>query len=297
MGFACGPKSRLSGPDISFVAISAITNLASLASYAALNRASMALYKSMERLSTGKKINRASDDPAGAAAVDQMKVKLTTIHRRIDTIDFQERYLGARDGAESAVSDLLLQLKTDVTAAANTSGLTDEEKQAYQEDASSILKTLDHLSQTTTFDGQQILTNYGSGQLGGRAVVRPADPNNPNQPPGFYTILDLAEGGKLNLVDGDLESAQKVVDAAVSSVAGDRAAIGIELKSMDTERSGLLTEMENTEAARSMIEDTDYAEETSNLVRAQVLREASLYVLQLAGKQHADTVLSLLKQQ
>jgi flagellin len=288
-------KSRSEGPDICGMGVSALTNLVSLTSYAALNRASMAMYRSMERLSTGKKINRASDDPAGAAAVDQMKMRLTTIHRQIDTIDYQEHYLGAREGAESAIGDLLMKLKTDVVGAANTSGLTDAEKQAFQEDASSILKTIDHLSQTTTFDGQQILTNYGSGQLGGGAALRPRDSNNPNQPLQFYTILDLAEGGKLNLVDGDLEAAQKVVDAAVSSVSTDRAAIGTQLKSMASERSGLLVELENTEAARSQIEDTDYAEETANLVRAQVLREASLYVLQLTGKQQSDTVLSLLK--
>lgn len=266
--------------------------------YAALNRASGAMYQSMERLSTGKRINRASDDPAGMTAAEQMKAKLAGLHTQIDTIDYQERYLGAREGAASAISDLLVRLKGDVTAAANTSGLSDAEKKGLQDDADNILQAIDHLSQTTTFDGQQILTNYGSGRLGGGVAERPGDPIDPNQPPrppGFYTILDLAGGGKLNLVNGDLESASKVVDEAVSSVAKDRAAIGTQVNSMDADKGRLLAELENTESARSQIEDTDYAAETANLVRAQVLREASLYIMQLASKQQADTVLSLLK--
>jgi flagellin len=285
--------------------ISALTNIAAMQSMYAMNQASRAMYTSMERLATGKKINRASDDPAGVQAVDQLKARLATIHKRIDTIDFQEHYLGAREGAESVMSDLLVQLKGDVTMAANKSGLTDGEKQALQEDATSVLKTIDYLAQSTTFNGQQILTGTNTNTLGTGVVQRPhdpphIDPNDPNQPPPsrdgeFYSILDLAHGGKLNLVDGDIESAAKVVDAAVTSMSTNRAAIGTQLNSMQSEKQGLMVEMENTEAARSQIEDTDYAEETSKLVRAEVLREASLYVMQLAGKQQSQTVLSLLK--
>jgi flagellin len=275
--------------------ISALTNLAAMQSLYAMNQASREMYASMERLATGKKINRASDDPAGSAAVDNLKARLATIHGQIDTIDFQESYLGAREGADSVVSDLLVQLKTDVTAAANKSGLTDAEKQAYQDDATSILKTIDYLSQSTTFNGQQILAGTNSTNLGTGVVERPRDGTGDGRDATFYSIQDLAQGGKLNLVDGDIESAAKVVDAAVTGMADSRAAIGTQLKSMDSEKNGLQVELENTEAARSQIEDTDYAEETSKLVRAEVLQQAAMYIMQLAGKQRAETVLSLIK--
>jgi flagellin len=303
-----GPKSESVGTDIPIVAVSALTNLSALQGLSSLNNASRQMFVSMERLSTGKKLNHASDDTAGIQTVDQLKARLATISRRIDTIDFQEHYLGARDGAESVVSDLLYQLKSDVTAAANKAGLTDSEKQALQDDATSVLKTIDYLAQSTTYNGEQILTNLHTTSLGAGVVTRPpqphdpppANPNDPHQPPPreqaqFYSILDLSAGGKLNLVDGDLGAAQQVVDAAVSSVSTGRAAIGNEMKSMDAEKNQLLVEQENTESARSQIEDTDYAQETSKLVRAEVLRQAALYVMQLAQKQLADTVLKLIR--
>jgi flagellin len=268
----------------------------------AVNRASQQMFKSMERLATGKKINHASDDPAGTQVVEQKKTRLATINKRIDTIDYQEHYLGARDGAESVVSDLMLQLQSDVTQAANTSGLTAAEKQALQDDATSVLKTIDFLSQTSTFNGQQILTGDSTTNLGSGAAARPSGPPqiDPNTglpipaPTQYYSLHDLSEGGDLNLVSGDLEAAQKVVTQASSTINGDRAAIGNQINSIESEKRTLMSELENTEAARSQIEDTDFAEETSKLVRTKLLQEVSLYVTQLAEKQQSDTVLKLL---
>ena len=305
-----GPKWRGRRPDIRHVSgTSAITNLSALKGLYALNSASAQMYKSMERLATGKKINRASDDPAGMQAADKLKERLAVIHKQLDTIDFQEHYLGAREGAQSVVSDLLAQLKGDVTAAANKSALTDGEKQALQDDATSVLKTIDYLAQSTTFNGEQILTGYHTTSLGRGVVERPrtgaphdphdpqdpGDPNAPPAPPQFYSLLDLTQGGGLNLIDGDIESAAKVVESAVTAMSSGQAAIGTQIQTMESQKRQLMVEMENTESARSQIEDTDYAEETSRLVRAEVLRQASLYVIQLANNHQAQTVLGLLK--
>jgi flagellin len=284
------------------VSITAASNIPALLGINAFNRASQQMFTSMERLSTGKKINRASDDPAGMQAAEQMKARLATINSRIDTIDYQDHYLGARDGAQSVVSDQILKLQSDVTQAANTSGLTASEKQALQDDASSILKTIDFLSQTSTYDNQQILTGDTTSNLGSGVAARPTAPpqTDPNTglpipaPTSYYSLHDLSEGGDLNLVTGDLDAAQKVITQAAATINGDRAAIGTQINTLGSERRGLMSELENTEAARSQIEDTDYAEETSKLVRAQILQEVSVYVTQVAEHQQTNTVLKLL---
>src|SRR5262245_28254685 len=140
--------------------LSAISNLAGLKGMASLNAASRMMATAMERLTTGKRINHGYDDPSGVQAVDQFKARIAKINEQMKTLDFQEHYMGARDGAESVIGDLLIELKGHAVAAANTAGLTDDERQALQTDADSIVKTIDYLSQTSTFNNQQILTGY-----------------------------------------------------------------------------------------------------------------------------------------
>ncbi len=267
-GIELAIKTSVGWPDSRSVsAFSINTDLAGLRARGTLGSIAKQVNQAIEHLATGKRLNRASDDPSGITTVDALKVRLTEVNKRLERLDFTEHYLGARDGAEAAVADLLLQLQSSVTTSANTGGLTQEEREAIQGDAVGIIKAIDYLAQNTTFNGQQILTGF--------------------------TAKHLGVAG-LDLVEGDREAAQQAVTAAIKGLGISRAAIGTQVQGIQSERRQLQTELENTEAARSLIEDADFAQETASLIRAQTLQDANLFILQLATEQKKQMVESLL---
>jgi flagellin len=250
-----------------------MTNLSAMTGLAAANRHGLDLSRSMERLITGRRINRASDDPAGSVAVDSMKAELATLHSKIEGTIRESKRLGALDGAHSVVLDLVHELEGVVVQSANTAGLSETEKRANQEQASSILETIDYLANTTVFDGQQIARGLTSDSLG---------------------LTALGAGKDLNLVDGDLEEAQKAVHGAVESLSFQRATIGNAERDGEREIDRLQDQVIQITAAKSQIEDTDYAAETANMIRAQMMQQASLYVTKLAMQQHTEVLQMLL---
>lgn len=264
-----------------------------------LDRHSAEIQRSLERLSTGKRINRASDDPAGAIAVQNFAAEQSVLERKIASLDFRSLRLSALEGGLSVVSDLMVELQSLVVTAGNRDGLTRSEREGLQIEADSILQTLTHLKQTTTFKGEFLLQGAFNGQTGGVQVVAPqpsTDPDSPAGPPVLQTIgIDgLRRGGRFNLIDGDLENAQKVVDSAVDTIVGNRAAAGAAMKQIDSERDVLAVQLENITASRSAIEDTDYAREVGSLVRSQIMQQAAIFAVMTARNISKQNALALL---
>ena len=97
---------------------------------------------------------------------------------------------------------------------------------------------------------------------------------------------DLGSGNSSNLVDGDLETAQKIVDAAISQVSSLRGKIGaFQSNVINSTINSLGVALENTSAAESSIRDTDFASETAAMTRAQILSSASTNILSIANSQ------------
>lgn len=256
------------------MSVSALTSLATLRATTMIGVHQRLMERSMERLATGKRINHASDDPAAIPVLDTMKARRVELERRIQRLDLNEKYMGARDGLASVVGDQLIELRGLVVQAANKGAMTTDELDALQEQADWVLKGIDFIANTYTFDEQQIGQAYSAQSLG---------------------LLGLKAGGKSNLVDGDLEAASTTVDHAISSLASMRGTIGAGLQSADHERAALQEELIQLTQAQSQIEDTDYAKETSEFVRAQALTQVAMFVSQLAKKQSSDTVLALVQ--
>jgi flagellin len=262
---------------------------ASLRGIFSLKRANRDVQTSLERLSTGKKLNRASDDPAGSIAADNMAGQIKSIEARIRSISQEDGYIGAREGGYSVVSDMLTELTGLIVTAANRDGLSDTEKKALQQQADGILKGINNAANTTTFKGQAILTELNTARLGSSRPVEGGGTLSDGN-----SLASLGDGGTLNLIDGDLETAQKVVEAAASSVSTMRATFGAKMKANDSAVAALQEELANVSGARSAIVDTDYAEETAKLVRAQVQQEMSTFALQINADQR-KALLDMLK--
>lgn len=246
----------------------------------------MAVSKSLERLATGRRINRSADDPSGMQTAERLSADQIKLQKKIEAGAFEHAFLGAREGAMSVVSDLLIDLQGVVERAANVGGLSAEERSALQTEADGILAAIDQVAVGSTFNGQRLLAGYTAADLS--KTQRSVDDGQGGTTIVEYSLADLRTGGAFDLMDGDLTTAFEMVKSAVGSVATTRGAIGNRMKAIDANVRAWTQEWEGTTAAKSLIVDADYAAEVSSLVRSQILQQAAVFSARLALGQAAQ---------
>ena len=129
------------------------TNVSSLIAQRVLKKNNSSLNTSLERLSTGLKINRGADNPAGLIASENLRAEKTGIAQAIDNAERASNIIGTAEGGLTEVSSLLNELQSLVSQSANTGGLSTEEIQANQLQVDSILNSVNRISNTTQFGG------------------------------------------------------------------------------------------------------------------------------------------------
>lgn len=239
--------------------------------------------QSLERLSTGLRINRGSDDPAGLIASQNLSAMLTSLEADARTMGRADHVAGVAEGALGAASDLLQEANSLAVQAANTDGLSLEEKEALQSQMDSILSAVDRLGVNTKFNGDTLLDGTTTVSAGDESLDLPelsSTALGESDVDGIdRTASDLGSGGALNLVDGDLTGAQKVIHAAIADVSAARGRIGAFQDNMSFQLQARGIAIESTAAALGAIRDTDYAFQTAALNRAMVLHQAALGAL------------------
>lgn len=272
--------------------ISPLSSFSFMIGQRGLREAQGVIHQAVERLATGKRINRAADDPSGLVAAERFTDHIRRIEGKLTALDHEEARLGATDGALSVVTDLLHELNALTVSAASKGGLGEGEADSLQLQADEILKALDFIANTATFKDQKLFESLFTTSLGRVEATVHGEGDDVKTVEAMLGAM--RSGGVLNLVDGDLEAAQKSVELALDSISTRRAAIGSRIThGIHAERGQLLTELENSEAARSQIVDADIAVEMSNLIRGQILQQASISAL-LIGRQGPHQALKLL---
>ncbi len=137
------------------------TNVSSLIAQRVLRRNNNNLNTSLERLSTGLKINKGADNPAGLIASENLRAEKTGISQAIDNAERASNMIGTAEGGLGEISSLLTELEGLVNEAANKGGLSTEEIEANQLQVDSILTTINRIAQSTSFQGIKLLNgNY-----------------------------------------------------------------------------------------------------------------------------------------
>jgi len=137
------------------------TNVSSLIAQRVLRTNNDNLNKSLERLSTGLKINTGADDPAGLIASENLRAEQTGITQAINNAERASNIMGTAEGGLNEVSSLLTQLQSLVGQSASTGGLSAEEVSANQLQVDSILNTINRIAGATSFQGKKLLDgNY-----------------------------------------------------------------------------------------------------------------------------------------
>ncbi|MBL8757136.1 MAG: flagellin [Phycisphaerae bacterium] len=133
------------------------TNVSSQIAQRILSQNNKTLNTTLERLSTGLRINRGKDDPAGLIASENLRGEKSALGSAINNAERTDQLVNIAEGGLQEVSNLLTDLQGLITATANNAGLSTEEKQANQLQIDSILQTIDRIADTTNFQGVKLL--------------------------------------------------------------------------------------------------------------------------------------------
>ena len=275
------------------------TNLNSLNAQRNLNMSQASLATSMQRLSSGLRVNSAKDDAAGLAIAERMNTQVRGMNVAIRNANDGISLAQTAEGALGTISnnlqrmrELAVQSANDTNGASDRTALDNEYKQLAGENARVIANT--------TFNGQPLLT--GAGGTGGVFTFQVgANSSADNQI--SITTTDIATPmgtntqGAAATLGGTAATALTAMgdlDAALTAVNGARSTLGASQSRFDAVISNLQVAAENQTAARSRIMDADFAAETANLSRAQILQQAGTAMVAQAN-QLPQQVLQLLK--
>lgn len=267
----------------------------------------------LERLSTGLRINRGSDDPAGLVSSEAISAALASLEAESRSLDRSQAVVNTAEGAISEISGLLIEAEGLAVTAANTGGMSEAEREALQMEMDSILQTVDRLASTAEFNGQKLLdgtfgvplgggfseaiSSMGTGDLGGVFDIEPevtetgeviVDPDAVK-----VNLTDLASGGAGSLLENPA-LAQRILGRAREQVTEQMGALGSLGRHVIGARQGAIgAQIESLSSARSLIRDADYAEESARLIRSNIRTEATLMAIS-AGLSNQERVLDLL---
>ena len=272
------------------------TNIASLNSQRHLRFTRQSLDKSIEKLSSGSRINRAGDDAAGLAISENLKAQIRGLGQAERNAMDGVSLVQVAEGGMQEISSILIRLRElAVQAASDTVGPT--ERKFLNTEYEALLSEVDRIANATEYNKLPLLNGTGSTfdiQVGTR--------NNPNID--RITFFDgssadvsaVALGINLTSV-ADKASAQNslsALDNAIVSVSSIRADFGAMQNRLQSIINNLAISIENMSAANSRIRDTDVAEETAELTKNNILMQAGTAVLAQANQSIANA-LSLLK--
>ncbi|WP_416757858.1 flagellin [Roseateles sp. So40a] len=273
------------------------TNLQSLNAQRNLSSSQSSLSVSMQRLSSGLRVNSAKDDAAGLAIAERMNAQVRGMNVAMRNANDGISLAQTAEGALSKVGDSLQRMRELAVQARNATNTTS--------DLDSIGKEYAQLGQEigrviggTTFNGKSILGDDAGTQtfqIGANTSANDSVDVITNNMTNDATITAVTAGVIDNTSTPDtLKTVIDNIDAAITTVSGQRAILGASQNRFDAIISNLSVSVENQTAARSRIMDADFAAETANLSRAQILQQAGNTMVAQAN-QLPQQVLSLLR--
>src|SRR5688500_11598236 len=133
------------------------TNVSSLTAQRGLQKSQKTLNETLQRLSSGLRINRGADDPAGLIASETLRSEISGVHQAIDNSSRASNVIATAEGALQEVASLLLNVKDLIIEAANSGALSPEEVAANQLQIDSAVESITRISNTTTFAGLHLI--------------------------------------------------------------------------------------------------------------------------------------------
>ena len=254
------------------------------------------LSKSMERLSSGYRINRAGDDAAGLQISENLRAQIRGSKQALNNVQDGINVLNIADGAMQSITNNLQRMRElSVQAANDTYGAT--ERTAIDAEMDQLALEITRVSDATEFNGVNLLTGGAAAfniQLGpeSAAATNSLDVGGL----GVFADIDATALGvnALNVTDTtNAQTSINSIDVALGTVNSRRGTIGAVSNRLESAAQNLMVSIENMSSTESRIRNVDVASESAELVRHQILQQASAAMLSQAN-QAPGLALSLL---
>jgi flagellin len=280
------------------MSMSVNTNVTSLNAQRNLAMTQSQLATSMQRLSSGLRVNSAKDDAAGLAISERMNAQVRGMNVAVRNANDGISLAQTAEGALGKVGDSLQRMRELAVQARNsTNSGSDKDSldKEYQQLAAEITRVLGG----TTFNGAAILGGSAGAkdfQIGANTTTNDVITVTTTDMTADASITAVTTGAVIDSTTDTASLATVIddIDGAINTVNAERALYGATQNRFDSVISNLQTSVENQSAAKSRITDADFASETSNLSRAQILQQAGTAMVAQAN-QLPQQVLSLLK--
>lgn len=270
------------------------TNSTSLRAQANLRRTQNALATNIERLSSGLRLNRASDDAAGSSISSKLTSQTRSLLQATRNTNDAVSVIQTTEGALNEISGIVIRMRELAIQAANDGTMTSVERGYIDQEFGLLQSEVDRIVNVTEFNGSTLL----DGNLSANFQVGIGNSNNDR----IAINIDGASTTELGIDTGalpdidtasDARAAIDLLDAAIQSIGTNRGALGATQNRLNITISNLSNMHENLTAANSRIKDVDVANETSEMTRNQILQQAGVAVLAQAN-QLPQAALSLL---
>lgn len=267
------------------------TNVSSMNAQRQLGVNTSALQKSMERLSSGFRINRASDDAAGLQISENLRAQIRGSKKALDNVQDGINVLNIAEGGMAVITDNLQRMRELAVQAANDT-YSAAQRTAIEEELDQLAAEITRISDSVEFNGVNLLDGSNANfiiQLGPNETVNDeldlatAGAANP-----FgdidATVLGVNDAAIVVTSNANSQLAIASIDTALSTVNTRRSTIGALTNRLESAGQNLQISMENLSSSESRIRNVDVAAESANLVRNQILQQASAAMLSQANQ-------------
>jgi len=262
-----------------------------------------ALQKSMEKLASGEKINRAGDDASGLSISEKMRSQIRGLNQASRNIGDAISFTNVAEGYLQETTDVLQRIR-ELSVQASNGVYSDEDRMQIQVEVSQLVAEVDRIASSAQFNGMNLLTGRFSRESD--TVMQFQIGANVDQSIRAYigtmtaTALGLkgVQGDDTNVisVNSPDEASQTLatIDEALKNVNKQRADLGAYNNRMEMAQKGINVAAENTQSAESRVRDADMAQELVTHVKNQILQSASISMIAQANSQ-SQNVLALLR--
>ena len=281
------------------------TNLNSLNAQRSLNSSQMSLATSMQRLSSGLRVNSAKDDAAGLAIAERMNAQVRGMNAAVRNANDGISLAQTAEGSLGKVADALQRMRELAVQSANATN-SNSDKDSLDKEFGELAKEIQRILNATTFNGKHVLGLEAGPmqfQVGANTTANDTidvTTVDMTTDPGITVVAGTDNTGSGRaMIDSSaplasIHTVMDNIDAALNNVNAQRATLGASQSRFDSVISNLQVSVENQTAARSRIMDADFAAETANLSRTQILQQAGTAMVAQAN-QMPQQVLKLLQ--
>ena len=272
-----------------------MTNVSSLGAQEAAVNTNSKLSSSLEKLSSGLKINKASDDASGLAIADKLRTQATGLNQAVENGNSAVALTQIADKAMAEQSNILDTIKAKLIQQATATTSVDGAK-AIAKDVSKLIDQLDNIADQTEYNGTYLLQQSAAGtsvelkfQMGvrtGDTVSLKAGIFSNQSGLGVSSLYDSAVGAGWTTATSAQDSARSflaTVDTALTTLNGWRADVGSTQNQVESAVRNIQTQVTNVKAAESVIRDVDYAAESANFNKQNIISQAGSYAISQAN--------------